>query len=71
MKCPKYIKQALLSRANHAERFLVLDAMLTEWLEKNSIQVDGCDIDGGVEAYANPHDSSSRILEAIEAKEEK
>jgi len=68
MKCPKYIKEALRQRANHAARFTELDVMIGEWLEKNHLidEVEDYDIYGGCEAYCNPDSSSARILEVIE-----
>ena len=69
MECPKYIREALLRRANHASAFLDLDWKIAEWLEKNNIEVDFEDIHGGSESYVNPYESSKRILQAIEEKE--
>ena len=68
MTCPNYIKEALRQRANHARRFLELDCMIAEWLEKNHLldNVEDYDIYGGCEAYCNPESSSARILEVIE-----
>lgn len=68
MECPKYIKEALIRRANHASAFLDLDWKIAEWLEKNNIEVDFEDIHGGSESYVNPYDSANRILKAIEEK---
>ena len=53
MKCPQYIKDMLMSRAYHAERFTSLDVGIQEWLDKHSIEVDEYDICGGCEAYVN------------------
>lgn len=68
MKCPKYIKDALKQRANHAARFTELDVMIGNWLEKHGLlgQVETYDICGGCESYVNPDSSSDRILEIIE-----
>lgn len=66
MECPKYIREALLRRANHASAFLDLDWMIAEWLEKNGVEVESEDIHGGCESYVNPYESSRRILKAIE-----
>ncbi len=70
MKCPKYIKEALWRRASHAAHFLTLDVKIAEFLERNGIEVEEYDICTGVESYINPHQSSKRILDAIEAKGE-
>lgn len=68
MKCPKYIKDALRRRANHATQFTNLDVMIADWLEKQGLldKVELYDICGGCESYVNPDSSSARILELIE-----
>ncbi len=68
MKCPKYIKEALIQRANHGAKFTELDVMISEWLEKHDLLylVEEYDIHGGCESYVNPYSSSARILEVIE-----
>ena len=66
MKCPQYIKDMLMARAHHAERFSSLDWDVQEWLDKHGIEVVECDICGGCESYVNPRDSSKRIIQAIE-----
>ena len=38
MECPKYIREALLRRANHASAFLDLDWIIAEWLEKTELK---------------------------------
>lgn len=67
MTCPKYIKEALRQRANHAAKFTELDVMIGEWLEKHNLLelVEDYDIHGGCESYVNPDASSARILEVI------
>lgn len=69
MECPAYIKEALRKRAIYADRVSTLDGIISEWVEKNGIEVDFEDIHGGVEIYVNPYDSSNRVLEAIINKE--
>lgn len=66
MKCPQYIKDMLMARANHAAKFTSIDVTVQEWLDKHGIVVEEYDICGGCESYVNPHDSSRRIIEAIE-----
>lgn len=66
MRCPQYIKDMLMSRAHHAERFTSLDIDIQEWLDKHGITVEECDISGGCGSYFNPRDSSERIIQAIE-----
>ena len=68
MKCPEYIKEALRQRPRYARRFMELECMIAEWLEKNNLidDVEYYDIYGGCEAYCNPEDSAKRILSVIE-----
>ena len=68
MKCPKYISEALRVRANCAAQFLHNDVMIGKWLEEHNLidKVEMYDIYGGCESYANPYESSRRILEVIE-----
>lgn len=70
MKVPKYIKQALESRANYAERFTHLDCIIFKFLDKHGILHEEYDICGGCESYVNPHASSDRLLRAIENHKE-
>ncbi len=67
MKCPKYIEDALIQRARYASRFLDLDVMIGNWLEKQGLidQVEMEDIHGGCESILNPYQSSDRVLEVI------
>ena len=69
MECPKYIQEALRKRAVYADKVAVLDGIISEWCEKNGIEVDYEDIHGGCEIYVNPYDSSQRVFDAIEKKE--
>ena len=69
MECPKYIRDALRKRADFAERVFELDCMIADWLDKNGVDVDFEDVRGGCEIYVNPHESSNRVLQAIEEKE--
>ena len=69
MECPKYIQEALRKRAVYTDKVAVLDGIVSEWVEKNGIEVDYEDIHGGCEIYVNPYDSSQRVLDAIMAKE--
>lgn len=39
MKCPQYIKDMLMSRAYHAERFTSLDVDIQEWLISTVLQL--------------------------------
>ena len=69
MECPAYIRNALRKRADFAERVFELDCMIADWLDKNGVDVDFEDVRGGCEIYVNPHESSNRVLQAIEEKE--
>lgn len=47
MKIPSHIKACITVRKNSDVVFLRTDRELTEWLDKNGISVDPCDIHGG------------------------
>ena len=68
MRCPNYIRKALIKRAKCAATFTDLDLEISEWLEKNDLLnlIEDYDIHGGCESYVNPYDSSFRILKVIE-----
>lgn len=68
MKIPKYIDELLESRAKAAERFNHYDFILSEWLDKNEIDVESCDSHGGVESLVNPWASAQRVRRAIEGR---
>lgn len=69
MKVPKYIEDALERRARAAESWEKHDRIVTEFIEKNSIDAPLEDYCGGVEAIVHPWDSARTILECIERKE--
>lgn len=71
MKAPKYIIRALQERVNAAIKFNNADYVVSQWLEKNDIDVETYDTYGGVEAIVNPVDSQRRILSAIDKVEKK
>lgn len=68
MMIPKTIEALINKRAILAEKLNSADYLLGQWLEKNGIEVEPCDIYGGCELYGNPWDSAERIKEAIENK---
>ena len=47
MNCPKYIRDALRARALAAERFNEKDLLISEWIDKNNIEVPLEDYHGG------------------------
>lgn len=72
MKMPKYIEKLIDRRAGLAVLLSHADHKLGDWLEKNGVDVEECDIYGGCEMYVNPWSSAERIKKAItERGEEK
>lgn len=65
MKIPRYIEESLQIRANSAARALHHDYVVSEFCEKNGIQVDDSDVFGGCEVYVDPYASSERVRQAI------
>ena len=68
MKIPKYIEKLIERRAGLAVLLNYADRKLGDWLEKNGVEVEGYDMYGGCEMYANPRNSAERIKQAIEDK---
>ncbi len=68
MRIPKHIERALIARYEAAVKLAYLDEYTTGWLEKNNIELDPADYNGGVELYSNPTESLERIFEAIKNK---
>ena len=69
MKIPKYIDKLLDRRAKLALGLIDVDFVVSDWIEKNGIEVASEDYLTGVEMYSNPIDSADRIREAILRKE--
>lgn len=67
MEIPKRIIHIIERRMKAAYTFSEMDMELGEWLTKKGIEVEPCDVFGGVEAIVNPSDSAERIIEAIKA----
>lgn len=68
MKVPKYITTALERRARAAQAFFEADEIVSEFIEKNGIEVDSADYRLGAEALFTPWESVERVIEAIGAK---
>lgn len=68
MKIPKYIEKLIEKRAGLAVLLNHEDSKLTDWLEKNGVEVEEYDVYGGCEMYANPRSSADRIKQAIRNK---
>lgn len=68
MKIPKYIEALIEKRKKLATELISTDWKLSEWLEKNGVDVEAYDIRGGCEMYVNPWASADRIKRAIENK---
>lgn len=65
MKIPKYIKEALNKRAKAACAITDADRLITDFINRNSIDVDPADYCRGVEQYSAPYESTNRIYDAI------
>lgn len=66
MKVPKYIRDALWRRCRAAEKLMINDSIVTDFINKYGIIVEDYDYCTGVEIYTNPHASMCRVVEAIE-----
>lgn len=65
MKIPKYIDKALVQRRKVACKLMDLDGIITDFINKNQIEVHSEDYCGGVEMYSNPCASEESIRKAI------
>lgn len=65
MKIPKYIDEALSKRRKAAMELNKYDAVVSDFIIKNQIDVDIQDYGGGVEMYFNPSESEQTIRQAI------
>lgn len=65
MKIPKYIDEALSKRRKAAMQLSKYDAVVSDFIIKNQIDVDTQDYGGGVEMYSNPSESEQTIRKAI------
>lgn len=65
MNCPKYIEKLIDRRARLAEQLLTTDYTLSEWIDKNGVEVEPEDYFGGYEVYCNPYDCAERIKQSI------
>lgn len=65
MKIPKYIEAALQRRVRAAFNFLSADDVISEFIEKNNIEIDPEDYGCGVDSLLNPRESAEAIRNAI------
>lgn len=66
MKIPKYIEKALQQRVKAAYVLIHSDSIITDFINKNGIEVEDFDYCYGVEMYVNPNASADRVRSAIE-----
>ena len=66
MKIPKYIEKALQQRVRAAYTLIHNDSIITDFINKNGIEVEDFDSCSGVEMYVNPDASVDRVRSAIE-----
>lgn len=65
MKIPKYIDALLKKRTKSATTFLDVDSKISEWIEKNKIDVPNEDYGAGVRALFESEDSEETIRQCI------
>lgn len=65
MRIPKYIDEALRKRANAACRFMNYDCIVSDFIEKNGIQLDTMHYRLGCESLINPDNSANAVRQAI------
>lgn len=66
MKIPNYIDELLERRAKAAETFMSVDLKISEWLDKNNIDVGSDDIGTGACSLCEPYCSIDNIRKCIE-----
>lgn len=68
--CPKYIKNKINSRADHAARFTELDSEICDWMEKRGIDITAPQFSDhiltGAESLCNPYSSADLLIYEIE-----
>lgn len=69
MRIPKYIEEALQKRTNAAYRFMDYDCIVSDFIEKNGIELDTVHYGLGCESLVNPDSSANAIRKAILAHE--
>ena len=65
MKIPKYIDDLLKKRTKSASAFLDADCKISEWIEKNKIDVPDEDYGAGARALFESEDSEETIRQCI------
>lgn len=70
MRIPKYIDEALRKRVNAAYKFSDYDCIVSDFIEKNGIELDTMHYGLGCESLVNPDNSAEAVQEAILAHEE-
>ena len=65
MKCPKYIKDKIMRRAELALKFMEVDCEIAEWIEKQGINSEYT-LPGYVEALCGGYQAARDCLKDIE-----
>lgn len=65
MRIPKYIDEALRKRTNAAYKFMDYDCIVSDFIEKNGIELDPMHYRLGCESILNPDSSENAVREAI------
>lgn len=69
MEIPKYVEKLIDRRAELAFALMNADYKLSNWLDKNYIDVDDEYIHGGCEMYINPWITADAVRRAIHRSE--
>lgn len=69
MRIPKYIEEALRKRTNAAYKFMDYDCIVSDFIERNGIELDTMHYGLGCESLVNPDNSAEAVREAILAHE--
>lgn len=64
MKCPKYIKEMIRWRTNHAAMFLSLDCEIAKWCDKHGVETDM--LSTAAVTICEPYMGEKCLLEDIE-----
>ena len=69
MRIPKYIDEALRKRTNAAYKFIDYDCIVSDFIERNGIELDSMHYGLGCESLVNPDNSEEAVRKAILAHE--
>lgn len=70
MKIPKYVDEALRKRTNAAYKFIDYGCIVSDFIERNGIELDSTHYGLGCESLINPDNSAEAVRKAILEYEE-